>query len=235
MEFIYKRLREMFPDATGSEADEKELNKIFGEFSFLELERKRILELLPHAGFDREKLMVDIIAVEDRMRWIREDVADLGGEHPETSKLLSPVLLLNNIDDINELNLLYKRELAKSLFERIRFFNETLILRIAPLDDDERRLEKEGIGKTQNIHLSYDARRFTEEDGIEPEVMEEEIQKASEKLDLDFILSEEDQREHYVKSAPIDLELIRTEPGSDEDIKLRRKKKERPDSALPLV
>lgn len=225
LEFLFDRLRSIFSEAVGKVGQRFQLDDFFEELARLESERKRILELLPHAGYNREKLLKDIISVEDKIYEMRRSVAGLDSKNPEKSKLLAPIFSFENVEELKKENLLYKREFVKALVKRMRFFNETLILRVTPLTDDEREIEKKGEGKLLNIHLSYDARRFADSDAIEPEETKEVIEKATEKLDIDFIMSDKERNDFagYEHSEKIDIELLRTEPGSEEEEKLRKK------------
>jgi len=226
-EFLYNRLREHFPEAKGSTKEMDNLTATFEKLQDMENDRQEILEMLPHAGFNRDELIEEIIQLEEEMDSVRKEISGVDTEDPSASPLLAPVFVFDNGSELMDLNLLYQRELVRALIMRIRFFNETLIVRPLPLNEEERRLEEESFGKAYNINLTLNISPIsTDEIMSDDEVEEDKEEKPKEKIDIDFILNPPTETTpEIVRGEKVDLEYIMTEPGSEEEKKLRKKKK----------
>ncbi len=227
LQFIFRRLKEKFPEAKGKSDKIDDLLDDFIRLERLEGERQKLMELLPHAGYNRDDIVHALIDIEKEIENVRRANAGLDSDNPAASPLLSPVFAQDDYSGLFDLNLLYLRELTNALVTRIRFFNETLIMKVVPLDDEERRIEEDGGGKIQNIHLSYEIKVFDPSIAKEAEVVEDDFTGLErppwERIDPEFIMnSQEDSTQEYEKSNPIDLQLVKTEPGSEEEKNLQK-------------
>jgi len=229
LEFIFKRLKKLFPNLKSENAHIDQLDKVFEKLDSLEKERSRILELLPSAGYNRDELMDRITTVEDEIVYLRGDISGINSENPQESPLLAPIFSIDDPAELEEFSLLYRRELVNSLIMRIRYFNEYLLVRPTPMTNEERRIESEGMGLIENIHLAFDLRNFNElmKDYKNEDQEEEDEEEEQETIDIDFIMSDPDGDDllNYGKSEPIDVDLIKTEPGSRDEKEILRKKK----------
>ena len=239
IDFIYKRFREMFPDVKGKKKNVKALTEEFEEIARLDKKRRHKLELLPHAGFNRDDLLKELIELEEIIKERRDKAAGLSDKRPEKSTLFAPIFIAESAEELFNLDLLYLRELVRAAVRRIRFFNETLILRVTPLDDEEHRLDTEGNGKLFNIHLQFDPRSLDIKEIIEnpdpdevqePAKDEERPKYAFERTDLEYIMAEEEDESDYAgydrADSKVDIELLMTEPGSKKEKEILKKREE---------
>ncbi len=232
LSFIYDRLVGFFPKAKGSRSKMKFLDEGFKTLGGLEEKRGRLLEALSHAAYNRDDVLRELIQTEEEIEKLRAKLSGVSSKHPEKSALFAPIFLAKSADELQSLDLLHRRELVRATIRRIRYFNETLIVRVAPLDDEERRVEEKGGGKIFNIHLAFDPSKLDlesilesdDEDGDEPD---KDVEKPH--IDLDFIMNDEEESEYakYIRSTEqLDVELIKTEPGSPEEEAILKKRAE---------
>ncbi len=226
---LYERLHEKFPN---SKAKSKDMDKLMASFELIdELEEKRrhLIELLPHAGFNRDNLVKDLVELEKRIEGMREQNSGLKSSDPASSPLLSPVFSAGNPSELYSMNLSYRTELVKALVRRIRFFNETLIVKLSPLDAEELSLDTASGGKVTNIHLAYQFRDIEQSEDIDDDEIADDGRQERphwERVDLDFIMSEPEETSGFIKSSEkVDVDLLRTEPGSKEERELLKKSK----------
>ncbi len=239
--FIYDRFRTIFPNAEGNRKNVQSLVAQFEEIARLDVRRRHLLELLPHAGFNRDDILKEIIDLEKTIKERRDKTAGFDENRPEKSTLFAPIFIAESPAELCTLDLLYLRELVRAAIRRIRFFNETLIVRVTPLTEEELHIDEEGGGKIFNLHLQFDPRSI-EIDSILKMIDSDEEQKpekkpdrpkyAFERTDLDFIMNDEEPSDDFSgfsRSADkVDLELLMTEPGSikEKEILSKREKKE---------
>jgi len=187
------------------------------------------MELLPHAGYNRDDMVQELIQIEERIDAIREANSGLKSSNPAESRLLSPVFSAKDPSEIYPMNLSYKTELVKALVRRIRFFNETLIVKMNPLDEEEQSLDKAGGGKITNVHLAYHYKGYEEGDeniDDDGEELDDERQERPhwERVDIDFIMSEPEGKSEFIKATErLDVDLLSTEPGSREEKEILKK------------
>ncbi|RKZ29763.1 hypothetical protein DRQ36_07660 [bacterium] len=229
--FLYERLHEKFPKAKGNSAEMDKLMEMFIQIEKMNEERGFLLEALPHAGYDRDKRLEELIKIENDIDTMRAEISGLNNKKPYKSPLLAPIFVIESPEELMDLNLLYKRELINCLVRRMRFFNETLVVVVTPLDEEERRIEEKSGGKIQNIHFSTDIRAYKELETIVGEEEKTEQRQPVEKIDLDFIMNPPNETEAEIISAePVDVDLLKTEPGSEDERKVRKKQKKDDDS-----
>ncbi len=223
IDHVYDRLNEKFPNAKPVVKDMGELMASFTEIDELEEKRRHLMELLPHAGYNRDDMVQELIEIEERMETIRDENSGLKSTNPAESRLLSPVFSAKDPSEIYPMNLSYKTELVKTLVRRIRFFNETIIVKMNPLDEEEASLDKAGGGKITNIHLAYHYRGYQDGDAEtdeDTEAVDDGRQERPrwERVDIDFIMSEPEEKSDFIKATEkLDIDLVRTEPGSKEE------------------
>lgn len=235
IDHIYERLVEKFPNAEPSERDIDELLRSFSKIDELEEERRKRMELLPHAGYNRDELVQELIEIEEKIDQIRMENSGLETDDPSSSPLLSPVFSSEKPEDLYSMNLSYRTELVKAIVKRIRFFNETLIVKMKPLDKKERSLNKAGGGRITNIHLAYHYKGYksgdeTIDDEDQTEPGETKKRPEWERVDPEFIMAEPEETSRFVKSKEkVDIDLVSTEPGSAEEKEILGKKQSPPD------
>jgi len=220
MDFIYERLHEKFPGTKGGKQEMEKLAEAFHNLEELENKRRKMVELLPHAGFDRDDLLKNLVEVEKEIDTLRKRNAGLDSENPGASPLLSAIFSFDKPEELHDLNVHFRTEIVKALMSRIRFFNETLIVKVVPLDEEELKFDEEGGGKIMNIHLARYYQPYRDEDQTEQEEIEEKVPERNswERVDPEFIMSEEEVDSGFIKaSEKIDLKFIMTEPGSPEE------------------
>ncbi|MCK5833685.1 hypothetical protein KAH81_08450 [bacterium] len=241
IKFIYERFRGLFPNLKGDSKHVKKLTKKFEEIARHDAKRRHLLELLPHAGFNRDDLLKELINLEETIESMRDNVSGFSKKKPEKSTLFAPIFLAETPGELLTLDLLYLRELVGAAIYRIRFFNETLVLRVTPLTEEEHRFNREGGGKLFNIHLQYDPRSLDmktisndeeNEDKSETPAKEDRKKYAFERVDVDFIMKDEEPESDYAghtrSAEKVDLELLLTEPGSTKEKEILKQRAKKP-------
>ncbi len=223
IDHLYERLNKKFPNVETPEGDQDELMRSFSVIDELEIKRRKLMELLPYAGYNRDDLVQELIEVEEEIDEIRKNNSGLESDDPSSSPLLSPVFAAKSVESLYDMNLSYRTELVKALVRRIRFFNETLIVKMKPLDEEEGSLDQAGGGKITNIHLTYHYKSYkpgdeTVDEEVDAEEMEDKERPEWERVDPEFIMSEQEVSGGFIRSSEkVDIDLLRTEPGSSEE------------------
>ncbi len=230
LKFIYNRIKGFYTDFKGDPSLIKPLESNFKEIEKMDERRGFLLELLSHAGFNRDNILRELIDIEEKTEKLRDRLSGIHSKHPEKSELFAPIFLTESFEEMQNYSLSYRRELVMAAIKRIRFFNETLIIRVTPLTEEEKRLDTEGHGKIFNIHLAFDPDRLKIDSIIEgKDDFDEQELSQSQRIDLDFIMSENEPMDEYAEysrsTSPVDVELLMTEPGSSEEKEVLKKRK----------
>ncbi len=150
MQLIQRRIRESFPEPSSGEGYEELLEK-FSEIDRLKSERLELLNKLHYASYKRGQVLEQISSLDEKVKEIESQIEKYFGSGFNENPLLYP-LFTTPPDNLNELDLAYRRKLVQLLVRRIRFFNEFLIVRMNPLTDEDRAKSDE-MGRIFHINL----------------------------------------------------------------------------------
>ncbi len=197
LQLIQKRITENFPEPK-QQGDYEGLLEKFREIQKLQSTRLDLLTKMHYASYKRDQILAQIDEVKRKIAEIKAEIEKLFSAPAEENPLLYPLFKVKP-EEINTLDLEYRRELVKLFIRRIRYFNEYLIVRMLPLTEEDRRKSDE-MGRVFHINMRY-SERHNELELPDKEQIEENAKK-------------------FEEVGPPEREIkIDTEKFSDEDIK----------------
>ncbi|MCD6417931.1 zinc ribbon domain-containing protein [bacterium] len=174
LQLIQRRITENFPEPK-EQGDYEALLKKFKLLDKLHSERLELLNKMHYASYKRDEILRQLSDMKDEINSIQEEIHSLFSSGASENPLMNP-LFNTPPENINELDLEYRRELVKLTTRRIRFFNEFLIATMLPLTEKEK--ETMGsMGKTYNINLRVADRAGQVELPSKDEIEKSEVAK----------------------------------------------------------
>ena len=174
MQLIQEKITQNFQKPESPGDYEKILAK-FKKIEELHSERLTLLTKMHYSSYKREQILKQLRDIRDEIDFLQEEISSLFKTNPEENPLTYP-LFETSPDDVNELDLTYRRELVKMLIRRVRFFNEYLILRINPITKEDEEKSDE-MGRIYHINM----RAIDRGEGIDlPD--KEEIEESARKM-----------------------------------------------------
>ncbi len=157
MELIQRRIVETFPQPAG-EGDYEKLLEDFQTLSDLEVQKIKLMTELHYTAYNRELVVEKINALKKRGEEIRANIRAMFSLDRKDNPLFYK-LFTTPREELGKLDLEYRRELVKMLINRIRYFNEFLLVKMFPLTEDDLRKSDE-MGRTFNINLKVTERKL---------------------------------------------------------------------------
>ncbi len=150
LQLIQRRITQNFPEPK-AEGDYEALLEKFKKIDELYSQRLTLLNKMHYASYKRDEILADIRKVKDEIEELESEVKSLFSKGPNKNPLMYPIFNTPP-DEINSLDLTYRRELVKLTIIRVRFFNEFLIVRMKPLTAEDEAKSDE-MGRIFNINL----------------------------------------------------------------------------------
>ena len=168
LELVQKRVTDKFSKPEGKGDFEGLLVK-FQEMEAMHNERLKLLMNLHYASYKRDEVLAEIRECKDKIDALQSEVRRLFKTDDKDNPLMYP-LFNTNTQDLNKLDLAYRRELVKMLVFRLRFFNEYLIVKMLPITKSEIS-QGDDFERVFNINLRFSERAWKTE-LPEPEELE---------------------------------------------------------------
>ncbi len=157
MQLIQTKIKQNFkmPQKSG------DIGELLQKFRYIEDLLSRRLDLLGkmhYASYKRDIVLAEIRELDDEIRIKQSEIKDLFSAELDENPLVYP-LFATPPEQLNDLDLVYRRELVRTIVNRLRFFNEYILVRMIPFSEEEKRMS-DSMGTISNIHLRVTERKY---------------------------------------------------------------------------
>lgn len=156
LQLIQRRITENFPEPE-EQGDYEGLLEKFRKIHQLQSERINLLTKMHYASYKRNQILEQLNQIKQEIERINDEISALFSADVKNNPLLYPLFNVKP-EEINTLDLEYRRELVKFFIRRIRYFNEYLVVRMRPITPEDERKSDE-MGRVFHINMRYSERR----------------------------------------------------------------------------
>ena len=194
LQLIQRRITENFPEPE-EQGDYEGLLEKFRKIHQLQSERINLLTKMHYASYKRNQILEQLSQIKQKIESINDEISALFSADVKNNPLLYPLFNVKP-EEINTLDLEYRRELVKFFIRRIRYFNEFLVVRMRPITSEDERKSDE-MGRVFHINMRYSERRneieLPDKEQIEENAKKfEEVGPQEREIEIDENYSEDD-------------------------------------------